>query len=99
MPAEIRVKRHLFSIEDYYRMAKAGILTEDDRVELIEGEIIDMPPIGAPHASHVNRLMTLFVVATGESAVVIVQNPLRLSEHNEPMPDLILARPSANFYG
>ena len=51
-----RPRRRQFTVDEYYRMAKVGVLNEDDRVELIEGEVIQMPPIGGPHASRVNRL-------------------------------------------
>ena len=91
-------QRHRLTVAEYYRMAKAGILTEDDRVELIEGEIIQMPPIGGPHASRVNRLNYLFILAVGDAALVIVQNPLRLGERSEPVPDVMLVRPRADFY-
>jgi Uma2 family endonuclease len=79
-------------------MGKAGILTEDDRVELIEGEIVQMPPIGSPHASGVRRVTRLFYVGLGDAAVVSVQDPLRLSNESEPVPDVILLRPRPDFY-
>ncbi len=90
--------RRLFTVDDYYQMGEAGILTAQDRVELIEGEIIEMPPIGGPHASHVLRLNHLFMNALGDVALVNVQNPLRLSRRSEPVPDLVLLRPRADFY-
>jgi Uma2 family endonuclease len=79
-------------------MGKAGILSEDDRVELIEGEIIQMPPIGSPHASGVKRVTRLFHVGLGDTVVVSVQDPLRLSNQSEPVPDVILLRPRSDFY-
>jgi Uma2 family endonuclease len=87
-----------FTVDDYHRMAAAGILTEDDRVELIEGEILAMPPIGEGHAGGVNRLSWLFTDRVGRRAVVAVQNPVRLSRHSEPQPDLAILRPRADFY-
>jgi Uma2 family endonuclease len=94
----VQILRRRFTIEEYYLMAKAGILGEDDRVELIDGEIVEMPPIGIPHASHVDRLNRLFTLRLGESAIVRVQNPVRLSEHSEPQPDIALLRPRDDFY-
>ncbi len=91
-------KRRRFTVAEYYQMADARILTEDDRVELIKGEVIQMPTIGVGHASIVNRLTQLFVVTFGESAVVTVQNPLRVGARSEPVPDLLLLKPRSDFY-
>lgn len=90
--------RRQFTVEEYYQMAVAGIFTEDDRVELIEGEIIEMPPIGGPHASRVLRLTQVFTAAFRDAALVNVQNPLRLSGRSEPVPDVVLLRPRSDFY-
>lgn len=79
-------------------MAEAGIFQEDDRVELLEGEIIRMTPIGSRHATCVRRLNRLFSMAAGERVIVDVQNPIRLGEHSEPQPDLTLLRPRQDFY-
>ena len=62
----------LFTVTDYYRMMYAGILKEDDRVELIEGEIVEMPPIGSRHAACVGRLTRLFSSQVGDAALVRV---------------------------
>src|SRR6266536_4694105 len=69
------ITRRLFKVDEYYRMAEAGILTPEDRVELIDGEIIQMSAIGHRHAGNVNRIMHLFVATFGGRAVVSVQNP------------------------
>ncbi len=90
--------RRQFTVDEYYQMGRVGILSEDDRVELIEGEIIEMPPIGGRHASCVNRLNRLFLMALGDSAVVTVQNPLRLDGRSEPVPDVMIVKPRADFY-
>ena len=79
-------------------MGETGILRPDARVELIEGEIIDMAPIGSLHASTVARLTQLFVQAVGSSAFVWIQSPIVLGEHSEPEPDLVLLRPRNDFY-
>ncbi len=73
-------------------MAEAGILHEDDQVELIEGEIVEMTPIGARPFTCVNTLNRLLMRAVGDEAIVSVQNPIRLDEHNEPQPDLAVVR-------
>lgn len=87
-----------FSIHDYHQMVVAGILGEDERVELIEGEIIKMSPIGVRHASCVNRLLKLFLQSLSDRVTVIVQNPVVLSNFSEPQPDLALLLPRDDFY-
>jgi Uma2 family endonuclease len=86
--------RWRFTVHDYHRMGEAGILHEDDRVELIEGELVEMTAIGTRHFSCVNRLNRLLVMNVGyDEAIVSVQNPVRLNEHTEPQPDLTVIRP------
>lgn len=96
--APLILQRHQLSVTDYYRMAEAGILGESDRCELIEGEIIDMAPIGSEHASKVKRLFRQFEHAIGNSAIVSIQDPVRLDAHNEPQPDVALLRYRDDFY-
>lgn len=96
--ASLILQRHRLSVADYYRMAEAGILGEDDRCELIEGEIIDMAPIGSRHASTVKRLLRHFERTVGNSAIVSIQDPIRLDARNEPQPDLALLRHRDDFY-
>jgi Uma2 family endonuclease len=79
-------------------MARAGILGEDDRVELLEGEVEEMTPIGSRHAAVVDRLNRLFSRHLGENAIIRIQNPIRLGEYSEPQPDLALLRPRPDFY-
>ena len=79
-------------------MAQAGILTEDDRVELLDGEIVQMTPIVSNHADCVNRLNQLLSERLGTRAIVSVQNPVRLSERSEPQPDLALLALRPDFY-
>jgi Uma2 family endonuclease len=92
-------RRHWLTVDDYYRMAEVGILAPDARVELIEGEIIDMASPGSLHAATVHRLNRTLVRAAGDVAIVLVQNPVRLSMYSEPQPDLALLRPRDDFYG
>ena len=84
----MEVKRRRFTVHDYHRMGEASILHEDDRVELIEGEIVEMAAIGTRHFSCVNRLNRLLVMSVGDEAVISVQNPVRPNEHTELQPDL-----------
>jgi Uma2 family endonuclease len=89
---------HRLTVDDYYRMAEVGVLSPDDRTELIEGEIIDMAPIGSAHADVVRLLNQRLVRAVGDSAVVSIQLPVRLSQRSEPQPDLALLNPKARGY-
>ena len=93
-----RFVRHRLSTDDYRRMAEHGILRPDARVELIEGEIVDMPPIGSSHNGLVNHLNRLFTDAVGAAAVVQVQGSVELPRHSQPQPDVALLGPRADFY-
>ena len=90
--------RHKLTVYDYHRMADAGILGEAERVELIDGEIIDMAAIGSGHASVVGRITQVLVLAFQKTALVWVQNPVWLDEYNEPQPDFAVLKPRADFY-
>jgi len=92
------LRRRGLTVEAYYRLGETGALGEDARVELIEGAIIDMAPIGSAHAGTVNHLAFLLHQAVAQSAAVSVQAPLRLDRYSEPQPDLMLLEPRADFY-
>jgi Uma2 family endonuclease len=92
------ISKKLFTVDEYYKMAEAGILTEDERVELIEGEIIQMSPIGYRHATCVTRTTTFFIRAFEWKAVVTSQNPLLLTEWTAPQPDITVLRPPFESY-
>ncbi len=92
------VRRRRFTVDEYHRMAEAGVLREDDRVELLEGEVVLMSPIGGRHAACVSRLTHLLVPSVGPHAIVWAQNPVRLDAHSEPQPDVTLLRPREDFY-
>jgi len=81
-----------FTADEYHRMGEAGILRDDDRVELIDGQIVEMAAIGDRHVSRVIELNAIFASRVGQRAWVSVQNPLRLSKQSEPQPDLVLMR-------
>ncbi len=94
----LRPAARRFTVGDYLRLELAGLLTEDDRVELIEGELIDMAPIGSPHAGIVTRLTRYLSGVPAKFALVSVQNPVHLDDMSEPQPDLMLLRPRADAY-
>ena len=95
----VELKRWRFTLDEYHRMGETGILGEDDRVELIEGEIIEMSAIGSRHAATVARIHHLFSTRLGNRAVVWSQNPLLLTRYqSEPQPDILVLAPRADFY-
>ena len=94
----VQIARRHFNVTEYYRMAETGILSESDRVELIDGEVIEMSPIGSRHAACVDRLNQALSLFAGKHLIVRVQNPIRLDEYSEPQPDLCLLQRRADFY-
>ena len=95
---QIEAAKKLFTVDEYYRMAEVGILNPSDRVELIEGEIIQMSPIGDRHLGCVNRATEAFIGAFRGRAVVSPQHPVRLSNYTEPQPDLAVLKPRTDYY-
>lgn len=91
-------KRHRLTVEQYTRMAETGVLAPDARVELIEGEIVEMAPMGTRHYAALARLHRLLDRTVGDLAIVVAQAPIRLAPNNEPEPDLVLLRPRDDFY-
>ena len=79
-------------------MAETGVLKPDARVELLDGQIIDMSPIGPLHGGEVNRLIHFFTYLAKGRWIVTSQNPVHLDDHSEPQPDLLLAKPAPDFY-
>jgi len=94
----VQLSTRRFTVEEFYRMGKAGIFPEDERVELLDGEIADMSPIGSRHAACVSRLNRLLTKRLGDSAIVWVQNPVRLDVRSELQPDVALLRSHQDFY-
>jgi Uma2 family endonuclease len=94
----VQVEKWVFTVDEYHRMSEAGILSEDDRVELIEGEIIKMSPIGKYHAACVKRLNSVLNWRAGEYAIISVQDPIRLDDYSEPEPDIALLKDRNDFY-
>jgi len=93
-----KAKRKMFTTDEYHYMIEAGVLREDDRLELIQGEIFEMAAIGSYHASCVGRLTRLFSANFSEDVIVWVQNPVCIKQHSEPEPDVSLLKPRSDFY-
>jgi Uma2 family endonuclease len=94
----VELKRHRFTVDQYFRMAEIGVLGPEDHVELIAGEVIDLVPQSPPHVAAVNRLGHQLVPAVNDRAIVSIHNPLRLGLYDEPKPDVALLKPQADFY-
>ena len=94
----IMPKRRLFCVRDFRAMGEAGVLREDDRVELIGGEIIERSSIGPSHAACVKRLNHLLSFMVGQQAIVSIQDPVQIGDLSEPQPDLALLKYRADFY-
>jgi Uma2 family endonuclease len=97
MMVQVPTKRQ-FTVAEYRLMAEAGVFAPDDRVELLEGEVIEMPPVGSRHAACVDRITWLFSRRVGDAVVVRVQSPLLLDERSEPLPDVQLLRGNPDRY-
>jgi Uma2 family endonuclease len=89
--------RRLLTVDEYHRMGEAGILTDDNRVELIEGQLVAMAPICSEHAATANALTRLLVLAVGDRGIVSVGNPIRLNRHSEPQPDFSVLKPRDDY--
>lgn len=94
----VELQRRLFTVDEYHAMARAGVFGEDDRLELIEGEIVEVAAIGSRHAACVKRLIRLLVEKVADRAVIGAQDPVRLSDLSEPEPDVSVLRPREDFY-
>jgi len=95
---ELAPQKHNVSVSEWHKMGEYNIFPPDARMELIEGEIIDMAPIGPSHAGCVRNLIELFSTQKGKVAILDVQNPVLLGNASEPEPDLALLRPASHFY-
>lgn len=94
----VQPARYRFTVHEYERMGAAGVFHPEDRLELIDGEIVTMAPIGSRHAACVDRLTRLLTSVSGDRLLVRVQNPVRLDTGSEVQPDVSLLRPRENFY-
>jgi Uma2 family endonuclease len=84
--------RRRFTVDEYHKMGEAGILSEDDRLELVDGEIVEMSPINIPHATCVDLLTMLFAPLLAGKGIVRIQNPIFIDNINEPQPDVALLK-------
>lgn len=89
---------HRFNVEEYHRLIENNILHEDDRVELIEGRIIDITPIGSKHAACVSRLNEILSEKLQKRAIINIQNPICLTAYTEPEPDIAIIKRRPDFY-
>lgn len=94
----IQLAKRLLTVSEYHKMAEVGILDEDDRIELINGEIIEMSPIGKLHVNRVNRITSIFKKLPDEKAILSIQNPISIAPYSEPEPDISLLEFKADFY-
>lgn len=92
------VRKHLTDIHEWRKLGEANIFPPDSRIELIEGEIFEMSPIGSNHASHLKRINKLFTRLIPENLFSSVQDPLQLGDLSEPEPDFMLLKPSQDSY-
>ena len=97
-PAPPPPSRRRFTVAEYYAMADAGILAPDERVELLDGDVIAMPPINEWHASRVGRFTNTLPAQLQGQAIVWIQNPVHLDDNSEPEPDVMLLRWRDDFY-
>lgn len=91
-------QRYRWSVAEYHQLGDTGVLSADERIELIDGELIEMAPIGSDHGGNVNRLNHRLSTQLGAKALVSVQNPVVLGQNSEPQPDLMLLRWRDDFY-
>ena len=91
-------KRHLTNLAEWKKLGEANIFPPESHLELINGEIIEMAPIGPHHASHLKRLINVFSALTQDSALIAAKDPLQLGDISEPEPDFMLLRPRSDFY-
>lgn len=94
----VQLNRRRFTVSEFHRLIKAGVLTEDDRVELVEGEILEMSAIGNVHMACVNVLNERLVRSLGDAALVSIQNALRLNQRTELYPDVAVLRRRPDGY-
>jgi Uma2 family endonuclease len=89
---------HRVTVLEFSRMGEAGVLDPDARIELIEGQMIDLPHIAPPHAGRIRRLKLLLIEAIGRRAIVSTQDPILLGGLSAPEPDLAILKPRDDFY-
>lgn len=93
-----QLNKKLITVEEYHRMGEVGILSDQEKVELIHGEILYMSPIGSRHSAVVDRISNYLIRHLPDQTIVRVQGPVRLNKHSEPEPDILLLKPVKDFY-
>ena len=96
--ATVNPTKHLTNINEWRRLGEAAIFPPESRLELINGEILEMAPIGSNHAGHLKRINKLFTRFVPDNVIISVQDPLQLGDLSEPEPDFMLLKPNADFY-
>lgn len=96
--ATVNPTKHLTNLDEWRRLGEANIFPPESRIELINGEILDMAPIGFNHAGHLIRLINFFATRIADKALINAQNPLQLGDLSEPEPDFMLLMPSSDYY-
>jgi len=96
--AATNVRKHLTDIKEWQKLGEANIFPLDSRLELIDGEILEMAPIGSNHSGHINRLVKLLSKLIPDNVIPSIQNPLQLGDLSEPEPDFMLLKPNDDFY-
>jgi Uma2 family endonuclease len=94
----VQLLRRKFTVEQYHKMAEAGILTQDDKVELIRGEVLEMQSVSTKHTTCVRRVSNLLSRHLGDKVLVSIHNPVELNSTSEVQPDVALLKPSEDFY-
>ena len=94
----VQLRKRYFNVDDYYRMFRAGVFSQGDRVELIEGEVVEMSPIGSTHQGCVDELSSVVMEKIGRAAIVRVQGPIHIDDYSEPQPDISLLKPRRDYY-
>ena len=94
----VKILRWQFTVADFARMLEAGILAEDDRVELIDGEVRAMTPVGPRHAATVKKINAMISRLADDTIIVGVQDPIQLTDYTEPQPDITVLRHRDDFY-
>jgi Uma2 family endonuclease len=96
--AAVNPSKHLTDVDEWHRMGAAGVFADNNHIELIDGEILEMAPIGFNHAGHLKRLNNQFFSLLQGRVILSVQDPLQLSRFSEPEPDFMLLKPNTDFY-
>lgn len=94
----VQLDQRPLTVLEYHKMVEVGILTEDDPLELLNGQMIYMSPVGSKHAACVEKAVDLLKLLLKDKAMVRTQNPINLSEHSEPEPDLAIVKCKDDFY-